>query len=76
MTIQNKEGIRRLLLEADFTFQNFGMFKKLPSYSNKPEPKWVRRFYKWQKINHGFWINYFKFKKFFGYKGTNRIGIF
>jgi hypothetical protein len=63
ITPENKEGLRRLLWEADWTYQNFGFFRKYRIFT-------FRQFYKWQKFNHGCWMLYFKINR----KKFNRIG--
>jgi len=62
-----KEGLKRLIIEADWTYQNFGIFKKYRIFN-------FHYFLKWQKFNHGCWILYFKIRKFFNINYVCRIG--
>lgn len=60
---ETKEGLKRLIWYADWTYQKFGIFKKYPPINFKT-------FLKWQNFNHSCWIIYFKIRK----AKFNRIG--
>lgn len=56
ISTETKEGLKRLLWEADWTYASFGIFKKHPILNYK-------QFQKWQKFNHGCWKLYWKIYK-------------
>lgn len=77
---QNKEGLFRLVMCADLTFIKFGVFKKLRTHKvikhasgqYEVHRKWVKWFYRWQKLNHKLWQIYWRLFKV----KRRRIGYF